>query len=275
MSRTVTKLRIGLAGIGLETYWPQFNGLEDRLRGYMDFVQGKIEGGGRTVVNLGLVDSSSKALTAGHACRQQDIDILIVYITTYALSSTILPVIQRAKVPVILLNLQPEAAIDYVGLNKMTDRTDMTGEWLAYCSACPVPEIANVLRRLSIPFQQVTGMLHDDPVCWNDLESWLVAAEIEKRLSHSRMGLMGHYYSGMLDVATDLTQVSGRFGTHLEMIEVDQLSALRRDVTRSQTARKVDEFAPSFKWMRTARTMNWSAPRRRPWHWTRWSPPTS
>ena len=247
MSRTVTKLRIGLAGIGLETYWPQFNGLEDRLRGYMDFVQGKIEGGGRTVVNLGLVDSSSKALTAGHACRQQDIDILIVYITTYALSSTILPVIQRAKVPVILLNLQPEAAIDYVGLNKMTDRTDMTGEWLAYCSACPVPEIANVLRRLSIPFQQVTGMLHDDPVCWNDLESWLVAAEIEKRLSHSRMGLMGHYYSGMLDIATDLTQVSGRFGTHLEMIEVDQLSALRRDVTRSQTARKVDEFRTFFQ----------------------------
>jgi len=27
-------LRIGLFGIGLEAYWEQFAGLEDRLRGY-------------------------------------------------------------------------------------------------------------------------------------------------------------------------------------------------------------------------------------------------
>lgn len=246
MERTETKLRVALAGIGLETYWTQFEGLEDRLRGYLDVVQEKIENGDRTVVNLGLIDSSQKALTAGHLCRQQDIDILLVYITTYALSSTILPVIQRAKVPVVLLNLQPEAAIDYVCFNKMTNRTDMTGEWLAYCSSCSVPEIANVLRRLAIPFQQVTGMLHGDPLCWNDLEGWLVATEVEKRLNHSRLGLMGHYYSGMLDIATDLTQVSGRFGTHLEIVEVDQLSALRREVSDEQTAAKVDEFRNFF-----------------------------
>lgn len=247
MEHTEIRLRVGLAGIGLETYWPQFEGLEDRLRGYLNVVQEKIEVGDRTVINLGLIDSPQKALTAGHQCRQQDIDILLVYITTYALSSTILPVIQRAKVPVILLNLQPEAAIDYECFNKITNRTEMTGEWLAYCSSCPAPEIANVLRRLSIPFHQVTGMLHSDPVCWHDLEEWLVAAEVEKTLNHSRMGLMGHYYSGMLDIATDLTQVSGRFGTHLEIIEVDQLSALRRDVTPEQTAVKLNDFRMFFE----------------------------
>ena len=247
MERTDTNLRVGLVGLGLETYWPQFEGLEDRLRGYLGVVQRKVEVSDRIVVNLGLIDSPSKALRAGHLCREQDIDILLVYITTYALSSTILPVIQRAKVPVILLNLQPEAAIDYASFNKMTNRTIMTGEWLAYCSSCPVPEIANVLRRLGISFQQVTGMLHDDPVCWNDLEGWLVAAEVEKRLSHSRMGLMGHYYNGMLDIATDLTQVSGRFGTHLEILEVDQLSALRREVTEKQTATKLAEFRSFFE----------------------------
>ena len=246
MDRMKTKLRVGLAGVGLDTYWPQFKGLEDRLRGYLGIVQEKVERGGRSVIDLGLIDSPPKALTAGHLCRQQDIDILLVYITTYALSSTILPVIRLAKVPVVLLNLQPEAAIDYVRFNKMTNRTDMTGEWLAYCSSCPVPEIANVLRRLSISFYQVTGMLHGDPACWDQLEGWLVAAEVEKHLAHSRMGLMGHYYSGMLDIATDLTQVSGRFGTHLEIVEVDQLSALRRDVTDAQTTAKVKEFRDFF-----------------------------
>lgn len=246
MESTVTNLRVGLAGLGLETYWPQFEGLEERLRGYLGVVQEKVESSDRTVANLGLIDSPRKAIEAGHACRQQDIDILLVYITTYALSSTILPVILRAKVPVVLLNLQPEAAIDYARFNRMSSRTAMTGEWLAYCSSCPVPEIANVLRRLHIPFQQVTGMLHDDPACWADLEGWLTAAEIAKILSHSRMGLMGHYYSGMLDIATDLAQVSGRFGTHIEIVEVDQLSGLRREVTAQETAAKVVEFRSFF-----------------------------
>jgi L-arabinose isomerase len=247
LGQSVATLRVGLAGIGLETYWSQFEGLEDRLRGYLKVVEEKVEREDRRVVNLGLIDSSQKALVAGHTCRQQDVDILLVYITTYALSANILPVIQRAKVPLILLNLQPEAAIDYASFNRMTNRTAMTGEWLAYCSSCPVPEIANVLRRLDIPFHQVTGMLHDDPVCWNDLEQWLVAAGVEKTLTHSRMGLMGHYYSGMLDIATDLAQVSGRFGTHLEIVEVDQLSALRREVTPAQTEAKVTQLRDFFQ----------------------------
>ena len=246
MENTFRELRVGLVGLGLETYWPQFEGLEERLRGYLDVVQEKVESGDRSVANLGLIDSPQKAIEAGHACRRQDIDILLVYITTYALSSTILPVILRAKVPVVLLNLQPEAAIDYVRFNRMSSRTAMTGEWLAYCSSCPVPEIANVLRRLNLPFQQVTGMLHDDPVCWSELEGWLTAAEIAKTLNHSRMGLMGHYYSGMLDIATDLAQVSGRFGTHIEIVEVDQLSGLRREVTEQEIATKVVEFDNFF-----------------------------
>lgn len=246
MKSAVTKLRVGLVGLGLETYWPQFEGLEQRLRGYLGTVEEKVESDDRVVINLGLVDSPQKAVEAGHGCRQQDIDILLVYITTYALSATLLPVILRAKVPIILLNLQPEAAIDYARLNRMSDRTAMTGEWLAYCNSCPVPEFANVLRRLDIPFQQVTGMLHDDPLCWAELEGWLNAAEIAKTLSHSRMGLMGHYYNGMLDIATDLAQVSGRFGTHVEMLEVDQLSRLRRDVTEQETASKVAEFRGFF-----------------------------
>ena len=170
-------------------------------------------------------------LEAGHLCRTQDLDLLLVYVTTYALSSTVLPIIKRAKLPVILLNMQPAAAIDYEQFNAMDDRTAMTGEWLAYCSACPVPEIANVLRRLEIPFHQVTGMLHDDPQCWDEIEAWLRAAEAVNILAHSRLGLMGHYYGGMLDIATDLTQVSGRFDLHIEMLEVDELTARRRGLS--------------------------------------------
>jgi L-arabinose isomerase len=241
------ELRVGLIGLGLDAYWPQFLGLESRLLGYLSAVEEKIAGGARRVFNFGLLDTAAKALDCGHACRQNDIDILLVYVTTYALSSTLLPVLHRAKVPIVLLNLQPEQALDYAAFNRMTDRTEMTGEWLAYCSACPAPEIANVLKRLEIPFQQVTGTLHNDSDCWQRLEEWLRAAEVAHALSHSRMGLLGHYYSGMLDIATDLVQVSGRFGIHLEHLEVDELSALRLDVPAATIEDTLKAFQQFFQ----------------------------
>jgi L-arabinose isomerase len=246
MQSQYLELRVGLVGLGLEAYWNQFAGLHNRLSGYLAELENQIAGPTRRVINLGLVDTPEKALDASHRCRREDIDILLVYITTYALSSTVLPLIKRAKVPVLLLNLQPEAAIDYARFNAMQDRTRMTGEWLAYCGSCPVPEIANVLQRLDIPFQQVTGMLRDDPVCMQELDSWLRAAEVVHTLAHSRLGLMGHYYGGMLDVSTDLAQVTGRFDLHIEMLEVDELSALRTSVNAADLERKLTQFHSFF-----------------------------
>ena len=246
MQSQYKRLRVGLVGLGLEAYWSQFAGLEQRLAGYVGEVDERITSPSRVVINLGLVDSPEKALDAAHRCRREDVDILLIYVTTYALSSTVLPLIKRAKVPVVLLNLQPAAAINYERFNAMSDRTAMTGDWLAYCSACPVPEIANVLRRLDISFIQVTGMLHNDPVCWREIDDWLRAAEVVHTLAHSRLGLMGHYYGGMLDIATDLTQVSGCFDLHIEMIEVDELTALRADVSEAAIAEKVAAFREFF-----------------------------
>jgi L-arabinose isomerase len=247
MQSKYRNLRIGLVGLGLEAYWSQFAGLEERLKGYVGEVETKISSDTRTVVNLGLVDTPEKAIEAAHRSRREDIEILLVYVTTYALSATVLPLIKRAKVPVILLNLQPAAAIDYQRLNAMESRTAMTGEWLAYCSACPVPEIANVLRRLDVPFHQVTGMLHDDPPCWQEIEEWLRAGEVVHTLAHSRLGLMGHYYGGMLDIATDLTQVSGRFDLYIEMLEVDELAAFRKTVSEDDAQNKLAEFRTFFE----------------------------
>jgi L-arabinose isomerase len=246
LNQSYRNARIGLIGLGLEAYWAQFEALEARLRGYLAEVEDKIASPRRTIVNLGLVDTPEKAVEAGHACRREDIDLLAIYVTTYALSSTVLPVIQRAKVPVLLLNLQPAPSLDYQSFNRMDDRTAMTGEWLAYCSACPVPEIANVLKRLEIPFRQATGTLHDDPACWREIDEWLRAAEVVHALAHSRLGLMGHYYGGMLDIATDLTMVSGKFGIHLEQLEVEELTGLRHEATDAAIAAKLAAFAEFF-----------------------------
>src|SRR5260221_272133 len=183
---------VGLFGIGLDTYWPQFEGLQQRLTGYTQQVADRLEKTGVRVVNLGLVDSPEKAEAAGHSFRRHDVDLIFLYVTTYALSSTVLPVVRRAKVPVILLNLSPSAAIDYKSFNKMGDRTRMTGEWLAYCQACPVPEIANVFRRCRIPFFQVTGILENDPFALNEISSWIEAGRVAPPMGHKPPRGIGH-----------------------------------------------------------------------------------
>jgi L-arabinose isomerase len=197
-------------------------------------------------VNLGMVDNPVKGLAAGHKFREADVDVILLYATTYALSSTVLPVVQRAKVPVIILNLSPAAAIDYPKFNAMGDSTAMTGDWLAFCAACPVPELANVFSRARIDFHQVTGMLHEDPVCWDEVDAWLEAARVANVMFHNRLGLMGHYYGGMLDIYSDTTLQCVTFGGHLEILEVDELAALRRAVSAVQIKERVAKFKKVF-----------------------------
>lgn len=241
-----SSLKIGLFGIGLDAYWPQFEGLEARLKGYLGEVEGKLNALAPGVVNLGLIDTPEKALEAGHRFRQEDVDLIFLYVTTYALSSTVLPVVKRAKVPVIILNLAPEPAIDYAWFNQLKDRTKMTGEWLAYCSACPVPEIASVFKRAGIAFYQVTGMLHNDDIAWKEIYEWIAAANVAHTMYHNRLGLMGNYYGGMLDIYSNLTLHCATFGGHMEIIEVDELSAIGQTIAAAAIDERVQYFNEVF-----------------------------
>jgi L-arabinose isomerase len=240
-----TALRVGLCGIGLDAYWPQFNGLRVRLEGYVRQAGERLERAGTAVEYLGLVDTPQRGREAGQASRRADVDLLIIYVTTYALSSTVLPMVQRAKVPVLILNLQPQAAIDYLAFNQLQDRTAMTGDWLAFCSSCPVPELSNVLARAKIPFHQVTGAL-DEEMVWDEVGDWIAAAQAKKALAENHLGLLGHYYGGMLDIMTDVTQVAITFGCHVEHLEVDELSGLRRQVSEVDIVGRIEDFQAHF-----------------------------
>jgi L-arabinose isomerase len=193
-----------------------------------------------------MIDSPEKALAAGHAFRRADVDLLFLHVVTYSLSSTVLPIVRRVGVPVIVLNLSPGAAIDYASFNAMTDRGRMTGEWLTWCQACPVPELSNVFRRCNIPFFQVTGMLDNDSAAWDEIQEWLDAARVVHTMEHNRLGVMGHYYGGMLDVYSDLTLQCATFGGHIEIVEVDELAALRAGVSAPEIERRVAHFLDVF-----------------------------
>lgn len=238
-------MKIGVFGIGLNTYWPQFEGLEERLKGYLQQVEEMLEKNGAEVLSAGLVDSPEKVREAAGKFRNSEIEILFCYITTYALSSTVLPVVQEAGVPVILLNIQPTASIDYTAFNRLEDRGAMTGEWLANCQACSVPEIAGIFNRSGIVYKIVSGYL-DQQKTKDAILEWLEAARVLRTMRNNRMGILGHYYGGMLDVYTDLAQQSAVFRTHIEVLEMCELARYRSDVTDEQVDAKIQEFEKTF-----------------------------
>jgi L-arabinose isomerase len=238
--------KIGLFGIGLDTYWDQFDGLLDRLKGYQKQIAGKIEKFGAEVIDAGLVDSPLKAREAGDYLQKSDVDIVFIYVSTYALSSTVLPVVHRLNCPIIILNIQPVAAIDYEKFNKLGDTGKMTGEWLAHCQACSVPELANVFNRAGIGYEFVTGYLEEQAV-WDDIQGWIEAANVAAAMRSNRLGVLGHYYCGMLDVYTDLTKQAATFGTHIELLEMCEVKKYRDAASDAEVEAKIKEFHSTFE----------------------------
>ena len=238
-------MKCGIFSIGLDTYWDQFEGLLDNLNGYHAEIRDRIAGMGVGMVDAGMVDSPEKAGGAAELFRKQDVEIIFLFISTYALSSTVLPVVQRAKVPVVLLNLQPVAQLDYDAFNAMGDRGRMTGVWLEHCQSCSVPELASVFNRANVDYHVVTGYLQEEEA-WQEIQDWVDATKVVAGMRGNRVGILGHYYCGMLDVYSDLTQQSAVFGNHFQLLEMCELFELREAVSREEVAAKMEEFGSKF-----------------------------
>lgn len=233
-----TPARVGLFGIGLAAYWPQFPGLRERLTGYQKEVETRIAALGLEVISAGLVDTAMAAQAAARQFAAADLDIILCYVGTYATSSQVLPVVQRAKLPVVVLNLQPADALDY-------ENTD-TAEWLANCSTCCVPEISNAFARARVPFRVVSGTLRDDPRAWRAIEEWCQAARAVSALRSSRIGFLGHTYPGMLDMYSDFTMVSAQTGAHIEVLEMCDLEKCVNEAEPAEVAAKIAEARRTF-----------------------------
>lgn len=247
MAEGQIQAKIGVFGIGLAAYWPQFDGLKDALEGYQKQVEDRITAMGAEVVSAGLVDDAPKAKDAGDLFTRENVDLIVCYVGTYSTSSQVLPAVQRRKAPVLVLNLQPIPALDY-------PNTD-TGKWLEYCCACCVPEISNAFARSQIQFNVVSGLLNEVEGyankyyerAWSEIEDWIHAASVMRQLNYSRVGFLGHTYPGMLDMYSDFTMHHAQLGTHIEVLEMDDLHARVDAVTDSEIDAKIAEINDVFQ----------------------------
>jgi L-arabinose isomerase len=231
-------VRVGIFGIGLAAYWPQFEGLRERLEGYQPGIEVRLEAMGAEVVSAGLVDTSQAARQAGETLSAARLDLVLLYTATYATSSQVLPAVQAIGAPVVILNLQPARTLDY---DAMT-----TAEWLANCSACCVPEIAGAFTRARIPYRTVTGTLLEGDPAWDVVREWLDAAHAVCSLRTARFGFLGHTYPGMLDLYSDFTQVHAQTGAHVEVLEIDDLVTRVESADAAAIERKSEEIRATF-----------------------------
>ncbi len=238
-------MKIGIFAIGLNTYWGQFEGLLDNLLDYHKKIVEHVNSFGVDVFDAGMVDDEDKARLAGKQMVQEEVDLIFLFISTYALSSTVLPVVQSLGKKVILLNIQPTAGLDFEAFNKLRDRGLMTGTWLENCQACSVPELACVFNKAEIPYEIVSGYL-DDPESLKEMGDWVHAFEVKQTMSQNRVGILGHYYNGMLDVYSDVTRQASVFGNHFQHMEMCELRSLRDSVTGSEVDHKIKEFQDKF-----------------------------
>ena len=90
-TRMQKSVKVGLWGVGLNTYWGQFEELLPRLLDYQEKIKAGIEKMDVEVVNVGMVDSLQKANESAALLKQADVELLFLFISTYALSSTVYP----------------------------------------------------------------------------------------------------------------------------------------------------------------------------------------
>jgi L-arabinose isomerase len=211
---TPRRTKVGLVAGGLGAYWPQFPDLLPQLQASARRVSERMQALDCDVVDVGFISDAQEGAAAAEQLRVAGCDLIVGFLTTYMTASMLVPIAQRSGAPVLLINLQPTETMNHATFD--------TGQWLAYCGACPVPEMANAFLRVGVPFRSVSGYLEDDRA-WAKIRRWIKAAGVRGALRTGRHGLMGHLYPGMLDVSTDLTLITANFGGHMEVLEFDDL----------------------------------------------------
>ncbi len=250
------KARIGIYTMGLKAYWNQFAGLRERLIEYGQFIADRVSAMGQAEVYFyGLVDCPEEGRKAGEYFNEHNVDLIFAHAGTYVTSASVLPVHQICPAFTVILNLQPTARINY---EKTT-----TGEWLAHCGACPVPELTNAFNRAGISCKIVNGLLGMDHTpeisltdentadrpeakrAWEQISQWVAAASVKAGLRGSRFGFLGGNYCGMLDMYSDFTMFQGQTGAHVEILEMCDLNRQLESVTEAEVnekKREIEEF---------------------------------
>ncbi len=208
--------KVGILGVGLNTYWDQFEGLLDEMLHKLDIFANKVKNNGVKVQNFGMIDHAEKAYAVLPKLKAADLDLLFVDMVTYATSSTFGCLVRELDVPIVLVSMQPLEALDYANAT--------TYMQLCNDDFCSVPEFTGVAIRMGKKAPQVIiGTLENDPIADAEVAQWCQIAKVLSDLKRARLGHMGHVLEAMLDMHTDPTALTAAFGCHVVQCEPDDV----------------------------------------------------
>jgi L-arabinose isomerase len=225
--------------VGLAAYWPQFEGMRDRLLGHYSAILAKF-GGRHEIVDAGLVDTIEAARAAAQTFRARDVDVVFCHLTTYATSEPLMVAVRELDVAVILLNVQSVPTLD---LSKVKG----IGDWLGAAISCAaLPEMTNALMRAGKRFGIITGYLQGDALVETEMAGWCRTASVRRVLRETSLGLLGRPYPGMMDLAIDETALFTDFGAYVKHVNwddvADELGGISDDLLEQRLAAISETF---------------------------------
>lgn len=231
--------KIGVFAVAHNTYFDQFEGLYEKLMGYhKDFCEivgeNKVE-----IIDFGMIDTSEKAYEVSEKMQAANVDLIFCNMITYATSSVFAPIIRDVNRPMVLVALQPRAALDYDKANTFMQ--------LENDNICSVPEFMGVAVRLGKKiYDCIIGTLYSDEKAKAEIEKWCSIAKVLHDLKGARLGLMGHTMEAMYDMHADPTAISAAFGLHVPLLEVDDVLDLYSTVTEEEIQAKIAVINAEF-----------------------------
>ncbi|MEO6648858.1 MAG: L-fucose/L-arabinose isomerase family protein [Chitinophagaceae bacterium] len=237
--RKQTIARIGVFGVGYYKYWDQFEGLLEALKEKQVVFLEKLKKNDVEVVDFGLVDNVKSAYDLVPLLKAANLDLIFCDMLTYATSSTFGIIIKSMDVPIVLVALQPDQALDYANAS--------TYQQLYNDDICSLPEFSGVAVRMgkAVP-EMIIGTLHNDPKTESDISEYCRIARVLHDLKNSRIGHIGHPIEAMLDMHTDATMITAHFGAHIIQCEAHEIVAQYELITKEEVKKTEDRILAFF-----------------------------
>ena len=237
--KKIPAAKIALFAVAHKTYFPQFEGLYEKLCGYHNELKNKILKNGVEVFDFGIICESEQSFETADKINAEGVDLIICNMITYATSSVFAPIIRNCRAPVILVALQPLQKLDY---SKASTFMQLEND-----NICSVPEFTGVAIRLGKKVQDVIiGTLYNDEEAERELASWCKIANVLHSLKGARMGIMGHTMEAMYDMHADPTAISSSFGLHTPILEIDDVIDVYKTVTEEEIEEKIKVIDSEF-----------------------------
>lgn len=218
-------LKVGLLAGGFFEYWRMYPNLkavvEQDSRIVLDRLAKDYD-----VVYPGLIDTMDTADAAGRYFRDNRIDLLIITERTYIPDTYIHQALSHLPgVPLLLF------------VSQSHDRIDLRSDYEASLRDSGLMSLVQLVagfRKMGIydRLEVVVGGILDEEA-YREIDRYVKALAIYKRLKTMTFGVIGHVFRGMFDFEYDKTMVKGTLGPEVIHIQLDHLLNLWEAVSPS------------------------------------------